>query len=110
MNYSIPEPAPIPNDNPSIHDLVIEDLKDTIFDGLIKHIEDRKQLGLEKYGIPLQCGNGRNALIDAFQELGDAIAYLKQDAVEKGQESSVIYRQVVRLADLILNELDRINP
>jgi hypothetical protein len=63
--YSVPEPAPIANENPSVHDLVIQD------------IEDRKQFGLKKYGTPLQAGNGRRGLIDLYQELIDACCYCR---------------------------------
>lgn len=65
-NYSIPEPKPIANDAPSIHDLVIRD------------IEDRKQFGLQKYGTTLQPGNGRRSLVDAYQEVLDLAVYLRQ--------------------------------
>jgi len=83
-NLSIPEPAPIPNDNESIHDLVMKKLKRLGFNSLIKDIEDRKQFGLEKYGVPLQAGNGRKSLKESFQEVGDAICYIEQEIVEKG--------------------------
>ena len=63
--YSTPEPPPVPNNNPSIHDLVVAD------------IEDRKQFGLEKYGTLLQAGNGRKGLIDLYQELLDAACYCR---------------------------------
>lgn len=65
-NYSIPEPSPVANDRPSIHDLVIAD------------IQDRKQFGLEKYGTLLQAGNGRRGLVDAYQEILDLVVYLRQ--------------------------------
>jgi len=64
------EPDPIPNDSPSMHDLVIEDLK------------ERKQFGLEKYKTTLQAFNGRRARIDKYQELLDAIVYSKQEIEE----------------------------
>lgn len=62
-NYSTPEPLPIPNNNPSIHDLIIQDL------------QDRKQFGLDKYGTPLQFGNSRKTATDLYQELLDAACY-----------------------------------
>lgn len=65
-NYSAPEPAPVANDNPSIHDLVIDDMK------------ARKQFGLDKYGTLLQAGNGRKSLVDAYQETLDLCVYLRQ--------------------------------
>ena len=69
-SYSVPEPDPIANENPSIHDLVIQDL------------EDRKQFGLKKYGVPLQAGNGRKPLVDAYQEILDLVVYLRQHIEE----------------------------
>ena len=66
MNYSVPEPPPVNSTSKSIHDLVIKD------------IEDRKQFGLEKYGTTLQANNGRNALLDAYQEALDLACYLRQ--------------------------------
>lgn len=69
-SYSVPEPDPIANENPSIHDLVIQDL------------EDRKQFGLEKYGTTLQAGNGRRGLVDAYAEILDLVVYLRQHLEE----------------------------
>jgi hypothetical protein len=64
-NYSTPEPHPIANTNPSIHDLVIQD------------VQDRKAFGLSKYGTILQANNGRKSLIDLYQELLDAACYCR---------------------------------
>jgi hypothetical protein len=61
--YSTPEPPPIANNNPSIHDLVIQDM------------QDRKQFGLDKYGTILQACNGRKTVVDLHQELLDAVVY-----------------------------------
>lgn len=69
-SYSVPEPDPIANENPSIHDLVIQD------------IEDRKRFGLEKYGTTLQAGNGRRGLVDAYAEILDLVVYLRQHLEE----------------------------
>lgn len=83
------EPPPVPNDRPAIQDLVIADLlQDTTDDlnltGLIvADIEERKRLGLRKYGTLLQAHNGRFALMDAYQEGLDLVMYLKQ-ALEEG--------------------------
>lgn len=67
------EPAPLHNDNPSIHDLVIKDM------------QSRKELGLAKYGTILQAGNGRNALKDAYEEVLDLAMYLKQKLEEENE-------------------------
>jgi hypothetical protein len=70
-NYSVPELPPIANDRPSIHDLVIQDM------------EDRKQFGLNKYKTTLQPHNGRDALVDAYQESIDLCFYLRQAIAER---------------------------
>lgn len=61
-----PEPLSIPNDGPCVQDLVIAD------------IEARKQVGIRKYGTVLQPFNGRDALMDLYQELLDAAVYIRQ--------------------------------
>lgn len=65
------QPPPIKNNNTAIVDLVTEDL-------LL-----RKKKGIETYGIPLQAGNGRDALQDLYEELLDACCYLKQAMEER---------------------------
>lgn len=57
--------APIPNDGPSCHDLVMEDLT------------ARKQFGLRKYNSLLQPNNGRSMLQDAYEEVLDLAVYLR---------------------------------
>ena len=68
------QPAPVPQvDRPSIHDLVAEDLA------------ERKALGRQRYGTTLQAGNGRDALVDAYQEALDLACYLRQAIEERGK-------------------------
>jgi hypothetical protein len=74
-NLSVYEPQLSPNNNLSIHDLVVADIK------------DRKFMGLAKYGAILQAQNGRNALIDAYQEALDLACYLRQMIAERGNKS-----------------------
>lgn len=56
---------PVVNDRPFIQDLVIAD------------IEERKQHGIRKYGTALQSGNGRDMLLDAYEEALDLAIYLR---------------------------------
>ena len=49
---------------------------------VIEDMKARRKMGIEKYGTPLQPDNGRNALVDAYQEILDAAVYLKQKIVE----------------------------
>jgi hypothetical protein len=69
------EPDPIKNSLPSIADLVIQD------------IQSRKEMGLQKYGTPLQPFNGRRALKDLYEELMDAVLYLRQEMYEQDHKN-----------------------
>lgn len=60
------QPLPVGNDLPVMHDLVIEDLR------------RRLEVGIRRYGQPLQPFNGRNALRDAYEEVLDLAVYLRQ--------------------------------
>jgi hypothetical protein len=66
-----PESKPVPNGSRAIWDLVIEDMR------------DRDHTGRAKYGVPLQAGNGRDALVDAYQEALDLCVYLRQAIEER---------------------------
>jgi hypothetical protein len=64
------QPAPVPNETRPIWQLVIDDMR-------AKH-----EAGVAKYGTPLQAHNGRDALVDLYQELLDACAYVRQAIAE----------------------------
>jgi len=68
--------APIHNDGPSCHDLVIEDMR------------ERKAFGLRKYDTILQPWNGRSFLQDAYEEILDLTVYLRGRLEEERQEVS----------------------
>lgn len=66
------QPPPVRNDGPAIWPLVIEDMR------------ERDRVGRERYGTPLQAHNGRDALVDAYQEALDLAVYLRQAIEERG--------------------------
>lgn len=70
------EPPPMANSNVAIQDLVIEDMR------------ARKEVGLKKYGTALQGFNGRDALMDAYQEALDLVNYLRQMIYERDNDAS----------------------
>lgn len=49
---------------------------------VIADMEERRQLGIRKYGVPVRADNGRDALTDAYQEALDLCVYLRQE-IEK---------------------------
>lgn len=62
---------PVINDEPDIQSQVIAD------------IEERRKVGIQRYGTALQPHNGRDALRDAYEEALDLACYLKQAIVER---------------------------
>lgn len=71
------QPKPTANSNPAIWDLVIEDMR------------NRDKLGENRYGTRLQAFNGRDPLIDAYQEALDLAAYLRQAIFERDQKKEI---------------------
>lgn len=65
------QPLPVVNDAPYVAD------------ALVDFIEQRKAIGIERYGTPLQPNNGRDALRDAFEEAVDLATYLAQVIIER---------------------------
>jgi len=66
------QPGPVTNDSRPVWELVIADMC------------DRDHVGRQRYGTPLQANNGRDALLDAYQEALDLVVYLRQ-AIEERQ-------------------------
>jgi hypothetical protein len=60
-----PQPSPLNSSGIPVVDLVIKDLS------------DRKAFGIAKYGTALQANNGRNNLIDVYQEVLDMAIYIR---------------------------------
>lgn len=65
------QPPPQPNDKPAVWDVVIADMR------------ERDKLGEQRYGTRLQPHNGRDALVDLYQELLDATVYVRQEILER---------------------------
>lgn len=65
------QPLPTVNDHPSIQSMVIAD------------IEKRIEIGIQRYGTALQPNNGRDMLLDAYEEAMDLAIYLKGAIVER---------------------------
>lgn len=65
------QPMPTPNGAVSVQSMVMADL------------ETRLQVGIQRYGTPLQPHNGRDALRDAYEEALDLACYLRQAIAER---------------------------
>lgn len=49
-----------------------------VVDMVISDLQERREFGIKKYGTELRINNGRNALLDAYQEALDLCIYLRQ--------------------------------
>lgn len=59
---------------------------------VLKDMEERRLHGIEKYGVPVQPHNGRDPLIDLYQELLDACVYIRQE-IEQRRTSNAVRQQ-----------------
>lgn len=118
-NLNDPEPDPVKNEQPPVWPWVIEQFKilinghngydDKVAMYVTNDMAERHLTGIEKYGVPLQPHNGRNALVDAYQEALDLCAYLGQDALENGYDmASGFLVDAMKLAQKIRNEIEEL--
>ena len=101
---------PTPNTNPPVWPMVIEDVGRFGYVGGDEHpgsstlsliqavvradMAERDRIGEERYGTRLQAHNGRDSLVDAYQEMLDACVYFRTALVERHSEPlQAIYRQ-----------------
>lgn len=111
MTDIIDQPPPVPRrDLIPVWENVVSDFRlryEDAFDGIdggdigkaaAYHVEadmrERDRVGRERYGTPLTVNNGRDQLVDAYQELLDGSAYLKAAWNEGHQVKDVYYAQL----------------
>ena len=89
----------------SAHDMVIEDLYREFLGAAgaelaVESMRERRDYGLNKYGVVLHKNNGRDYWKDVDDELGDLVAYLRVFIDKHPQAGSVFgddYRFLLRL-------------
>lgn len=73
---------------------------------IVPDMQKRNVKGIESYGTPLQPFNGRDALLDAYEEALDLVVYLKQADIEKPTKGfSSLYREARKLVTSLRAEL-----
>jgi hypothetical protein len=77
-----PQVDPTKNSQPAVWSLVIDDMV------------ARDVFGESKYGTRLQPFNGRDALVDAYQEALDLVVYLRTAIYERDAESQKVSGQL----------------
>jgi len=69
-----PQPPPLPG-------------RKNVLDHVVADLVIRSVVGRAKYGTYLETHNGRDALIDAYQEALDLCMYLKQAIMERDENT-----------------------
>lgn len=85
---------------------------------LSEHLRKRAEMGREKYGTYLSPDNGRNALVDAYQDALDLIVYLRQktedrdtaarpsDEYQTMPEPAPVSQSPLRIIDMVAFDLE----
>lgn len=71
MTLNQPQPSPKKRRGRPIWELVIADMR------------ERDAMGARKYGTRLRAGDGRDSLVDAYQEVLDLAVYLRKAIEER---------------------------
>lgn len=83
--------APVPGEGDVWAEVIADgERKQSIPPRVLDLMRERRQVGIDRYGVPLQRGNGRDGMRDLLEELLDAVAY-----------SALCGRQFGILVDLI---------
>lgn len=65
------QPMPVRNGHPAVWPIVMQDM------------QSRHEIGIKRYGTPLQPHNGRDMLRDAYEEVLDLAVYLRGAIYER---------------------------
>ena len=91
------QPIAVPNDGPAVWDLVMQDMN------------DRDKMGTRKHGTRLQPNNGRDAMVDAYQEALDLVVYLRQAIYERDDARLNNARTTIEERDRLRRYADAMN-
>lgn len=59
-------------------------ISESVIPLVLADMRDRDAVGRQRYGTPLTSGNGRDHLVDAYQEMLDGCVYLMNELDEHG--------------------------
>lgn len=101
-----PQPPPKKSDAPATWDLVVKDLAEMVDDDavvgtILEEMKERDTIGAKKYGVRHQAFNGRDHLVDAYQEILDCALYLRADMVETLSADLEVTRAYMNALNLV---------
>jgi hypothetical protein len=85
---------------------VAKDLRTLGAETIAEDVEARIRLGEQKYGTRLKTHNGRDAMLDLYQEVLDGCNYARQLVIED-KDDGMLFAQLVALAVLVKAKLDK---
>lgn len=94
------QPNPINESSDDVWQEIIDELPEHLL-FLKPFCIERRQQGIERYGVPLSRNNGRDPLVDAVQEGLDMAVYMKAEGCPDWKEpleivSSLMWRMAKR--------------
>lgn len=94
VDLNAPQPAPLPSARTPTWELVIAYARASYTDcnwlkSVLADMHVRDYQGRAKYGVPLASDNGRDHLIDAYQEIMDFAVYLASELDRRGVSLSL---------------------
>lgn len=108
-----PQPPPQNSDGPALWPMIISELGDSETERLVAiDMQERHEFGMAKYGVPLVVKNGRDHLVDAYQEMLDGAAYTRaaceliSQNPEWKEESSLVRKRWSGLSQIYVDLLD----
>jgi hypothetical protein len=66
-------------------------MSESAIDKVISRLQQRAEIGLQTYGVPLMPNNGRWQLKDLMEELLDAACYLQNEMDEQDMEPTELW-------------------
>lgn len=81
-------------------------LRTSGYEDIAEDIEARIRLGEKKYGTRLRAHNGRDAMLDLYQEVLDGCNYARQLVIENKDDGALFY-QLMELAKTVKAKLDQ---
>lgn len=88
------------------------DYADACSQGVLGLFRARREMGISKYGTPLQACNGRNPLQDLLDETLDRIVYAEQAIAERPERERWLRRvqhSDVEFVQVIIDELREVS-
>lgn len=72
---------------------------------VLRDMSERERIGIEKYGLPVLWNNGRDHIVDAYQEALDKIVYLRAEILKRQYVKDAL-NEVLGLLDTCYPEDD----